>query len=188
MRRNGAGKSTLLRLIAGVLIPDEGDVTVWTGVAPLIALTGGYNAELAGRDNIRLIAGLHGMSEPEIDAAFDEIVDFSGIGGSTRHRVRALFIGHEGAARLFGRVPACANRSCSWTRCWQWVTRRFAPSARSASPSCSRAARPCSWCRTMKLRSQVLRERPLPGRIRSELRFDGPIDCVGCVRARSRDL
>ena len=46
--RNGAGKSTMLRLIAGVLIPDEGDVTVRAGVAPLIALTGGFEGELSG--------------------------------------------------------------------------------------------------------------------------------------------
>jgi ABC-2 type transport system ATP-binding protein len=78
--RNGAGKSTLLRLIAGVLIPDEGDVTVHAGVAPLIALTGGFEGELSGRDNIRLVSGLHGMSEAEIDDAFDEIVEFSEIG------------------------------------------------------------------------------------------------------------
>lgn len=79
--RNGAGKSTLLRLIAGVLIPDEGDVTVHAGVAPLIALTGGFEAQLTGRENIRLVAGLHGMSEAEIDDSFDEIVEFSEVGG-----------------------------------------------------------------------------------------------------------
>jgi ABC-2 type transport system ATP-binding protein len=78
--RNGAGKSTLLRLIAGVLIPDEGDVAVHAGVAPLIALTGGFEGELSGRDNIRLVSGLHGMSEAEIDDAFGEIVEFSEIG------------------------------------------------------------------------------------------------------------
>jgi ABC-2 type transport system ATP-binding protein len=78
--RNGAGKSTLLRLIAGVLIPDEGDVTVHAGVAPLIALTGGFEAQLTGRENVRLVAGLHGMSEAEIDDAFDEIVEFSEVG------------------------------------------------------------------------------------------------------------
>src|ERR1700759_1051831 len=72
--RNGAGKSALLRLIAGVLIPDEGDVVVRAGVAPLIALTGGFEGELSGRDNIRLVSGLHGMSEAEIDDASDDIV------------------------------------------------------------------------------------------------------------------
>src|SRR6476646_9419822 len=75
--RNGVGKSTLLSLIAGVLIPDEGVVTVRAGVAPLIAITGGFEGELTGRENIRLVSGLHGMSEKEIDEAFDDIVEFS---------------------------------------------------------------------------------------------------------------
>jgi ABC-2 type transport system ATP-binding protein len=75
--RNGAGKSTLLTLLAGTLVPDEGTVTVRAGVAPLIALTGGFVGELTARENIQLVAGLHGMSKKEISAAFDEIVDFS---------------------------------------------------------------------------------------------------------------
>jgi ABC-2 type transport system ATP-binding protein len=75
--RNGTGKSTLLSLIAGVLLPDEGRLEVKTGVAPLIALTGGFEGELTARENIYLVAGLHGMSRKEIEENFDEIVDFS---------------------------------------------------------------------------------------------------------------
>lgn len=78
--RNGQGKSTLLSLIAGVLLPDEGSVTVTEGVAPLIAITGGFEGELTARENIYLVSGLHGMTNAEIDEAFDEIVDFSEIG------------------------------------------------------------------------------------------------------------
>ena len=78
--RNGAGKSTLLSLIAGVLLPDEGEVTVRQGVAPLIQITGGFEDELTGRENIQLVAGLHGMSEKEIAQSFDEIVEFSEVG------------------------------------------------------------------------------------------------------------
>jgi len=77
--RNGAGKSTLLSLIAGVLIPDEGEVVVRAGVAPLIAITGGFENELSARDNIHVVAGLHGMSKAEIAESFDEIVDFAEI-------------------------------------------------------------------------------------------------------------
>ena len=44
---NGGGKSTLLKMIAGVLLPDEGSVTVNGGVAPLIELTGGFVGELS---------------------------------------------------------------------------------------------------------------------------------------------
>jgi ABC-2 type transport system ATP-binding protein len=78
--RNGQGKSTLLSLIAGVLLPDEGTVKVRAGVAPLIALTGGFVPELTARENIRLVAGLHGMTDPEIEDAFGEIVEFAEIG------------------------------------------------------------------------------------------------------------
>ena len=80
--RNGQGKSTLLSLIAGVLLPDEGSVTVRQGVAPLIAITGGFEPELSARENIYLVSGLHGMTNAEIEAAFDEIVDFAEIGDS----------------------------------------------------------------------------------------------------------
>jgi len=78
--RNGQGKSTLLSLIAGVLLPDEGTVTVRQGVAPLIALTGGFQPELTARENIWLVSGLHGMRNREIAEVFDEIVEFSELG------------------------------------------------------------------------------------------------------------
>ena len=76
---NGSGKSTLLKMIAGVLLPDEGDVQVGGGVAPLIELTGGFLGELSARDNIHLTAGLHGLSRSQIEERFDEIVDFAEI-------------------------------------------------------------------------------------------------------------
>lgn len=75
---NGSGKSTLLKMIAGVLLPDEGEVTVRGGVAPLIELTGGFVNELSARDNIYLTAGLHGLSKERIDAEFEDIVSFAG--------------------------------------------------------------------------------------------------------------
>ncbi|RIJ52817.1 ABC transporter ATP-binding protein [Clavibacter lycopersici] len=77
--RNGQGKSTLLKLVAEVLIADEGSIGVHAGVAPLIEITGGFVNDLTVRDNIYLTAGLHGMSKSEIDARFDEIIDFAEI-------------------------------------------------------------------------------------------------------------
>lgn len=78
--RNGQGKSTLLKLVAEVILPDEGSVEVHGGVAPLIEITGGFVNDLTVRDNVYLTAGLHGMTKPEIDARFDEIIDFAEIG------------------------------------------------------------------------------------------------------------
>jgi ABC-2 type transport system ATP-binding protein len=80
MGANGQGKSTLLRLIAGVLLPDEGSVTVNGGVAPLIELTGGLKSDLTARDNIALVAGLHGLSRSEVRKRFESIVEFAEIG------------------------------------------------------------------------------------------------------------
>jgi ABC-2 type transport system ATP-binding protein len=77
---NGQGKSTLLKLIAGVLLPDEGRVSVQGGVAPLIEVTGGFVGSLTARDNIWLTGGLHGLSKQEIEERFDEIVDFAEVG------------------------------------------------------------------------------------------------------------
>jgi len=77
--RNGQGKSTLLKLVAEVILPDEGSVSVHGGVAPLIEITGGFVPELTVRDNVYLTAGLHGMKRTEVDARFDEIIDFAEI-------------------------------------------------------------------------------------------------------------
>ncbi|RAZ31626.1 ABC transporter ATP-binding protein [Microbacterium sp. SMR1] len=78
--RNGQGKSTLLKLVAGVLLPDEGRVDVNGGVAPLIEITGGFVGDLTVRENVRLTAGLHGMSKAEVNRRFDDIIEFAEIG------------------------------------------------------------------------------------------------------------
>lgn len=79
--RNGQGKSTLLRLVAGVLLPDEGSVAVHGGVAPLIELTGGFVGDLTVRENVRLTAGLHGMPREEISRRYDHIIAFAELAG-----------------------------------------------------------------------------------------------------------
>lgn len=78
--RNGQGKSTLLKLVAGVLLADEGSVDVNGGVAPLIEITGGFVGDLTVRENVRLTAGLHGMSKAEVNRRFDDIIAFAEIG------------------------------------------------------------------------------------------------------------
>jgi ABC-2 type transport system ATP-binding protein len=78
--RNGQGKSTLLKLVAEVMLADEGRVEVNGGVAPLIEITGGFVDDLTVRDNVYLTAGLHGMRRDEITERFDEIIDFAEIG------------------------------------------------------------------------------------------------------------
>ncbi len=84
---NGHGKSTLLRLIAGVMIPDEGSVLLRGKVAPMIEVTGGFVGDLTVRDNIWLAAGLKGLSKRQISERFDEIVEWAEIG----HRLDTPF-------------------------------------------------------------------------------------------------
>ncbi|MCK2036334.1 ABC transporter ATP-binding protein [Microbacterium sp. SSW1-49] len=79
--RNGQGKSTLLRLVAKVLLPDEGTVAVNGGVAPLIEITGGFVGDLTVRENVRLTAGLHGMSRDEVSRRYDSIIAFAELHG-----------------------------------------------------------------------------------------------------------
>lgn len=74
---NGAGKSTLLKVVAGVLKPSTGRVTVRGRVAPLIELGAGFDMDLTGEENIYLNASILGLSRREIRAAFDSIVTFS---------------------------------------------------------------------------------------------------------------
>jgi ABC-2 type transport system ATP-binding protein len=76
--KNGTGKSTLLRLIAGVLIPDEGELAVHGAVAPLLELSAGFSGDLTGRENLHLVGSLHGLTRAQLKAKFDDIVEFAG--------------------------------------------------------------------------------------------------------------
>lgn len=77
---NGAGKTTLLKVVAGMLCPDRGEVNVAGRVSCLMELGTGFHPELTGRENIFLNAGLYGLSRDEIDARFNQIAEFAGIG------------------------------------------------------------------------------------------------------------
>lgn len=74
---NGAGKSTLLKVIAGVMKPTKGKVTVNGNICPMIELGAGFDMELTARENIYLNGAVLGYTKEFIDNKFDEIVDFS---------------------------------------------------------------------------------------------------------------
>jgi len=74
---NGSGKSTLLKCITGVLKPTSGQVVARGKMAALLELGAGFQPELSGRDNVYLNGAMMGLKRREIDAIFDEIVEFS---------------------------------------------------------------------------------------------------------------
>ena len=75
--RNGSGKSTLLKLISQIYTPDSGKITVNGSLVPFIELGVGFNPELTGRENVYLNGAMLGFSKSEIDAMYDEIVEFA---------------------------------------------------------------------------------------------------------------
>ena len=78
--RNGAGKSTILKMVTGVTYPTEGEITVNGQVCALLELSAGFDVEATGRENIRFKCSIMGMSNEEIDAVEEDIVEFADIG------------------------------------------------------------------------------------------------------------
>lgn len=79
--RNGSGKSTLLKLLAGIYNPDKGHIQVNGKLTPFIELGVGFNPELTGRENVFLNGALLGFNRKEMEAMYDEIVEFAELKG-----------------------------------------------------------------------------------------------------------
>jgi len=74
--RNGSGKSTLTKLLAGVYKTDTGSIDI-SGSTMLMNLGVGMSHELTARENIYVSGSVLGLKIKEIDAIFDEIIDFA---------------------------------------------------------------------------------------------------------------
>lgn len=75
--RNGSGKSTLLKIISQIYVPEKGKVTVNGKMVSFIELGVGFNPELTGRENVYMNGAMLGFTTEEIDAMYDDIVDFA---------------------------------------------------------------------------------------------------------------
>ena len=77
---NGSGKSTLLQMVAGIMHPSAGRVTVNGRVSALLELGSGFNLEFSGRDNVYLNGAILGLSKKQIDQRYSAIEEFAEIG------------------------------------------------------------------------------------------------------------
>jgi ABC-type polysaccharide/polyol phosphate transport system ATPase subunit len=76
---NGSGKSTLLKILARVMQPTAGRVTVEGRVGALIEIRAGMHPNLSGRENIFFTGSIMGLPRREVARRFDEIVAFAQI-------------------------------------------------------------------------------------------------------------
>lgn len=75
--RNGSGKSTLLKIISQIYVPEQGKVTVNGKMVSFIELGVGFNPELTGRENVYMNGAMLGFTTEEVDAMYDDIVEFA---------------------------------------------------------------------------------------------------------------
>ena len=67
----------MLKLIAGVMKPTQGNITVKGKISPLLALGAGFDPDYTGRENVFLYGAMLGYSKKFLESKFDEIVEFS---------------------------------------------------------------------------------------------------------------
>ena len=90
---NGSGKSTLLQMVAGILLPSAGDLSVNGRVSALLELGAGFNPEFSGRENVYLNGSILGLTTKQIDARYRAIEEFAEIGDFIRQPVKTYSSG-----------------------------------------------------------------------------------------------
>lgn len=101
--KNGAGKSTLLKMITGVVSPTSGSLEVNGKISSLLELGAAFNPELTGYENIYQHGQVMGLTNEQIEATKQDIINFADIGDHLYQPVKTYSSG------MFARLAfACA--------------------------------------------------------------------------------
>ena len=90
---NGCGKSTMLKLIARIIYPTGGRIETKGRISSLLELGAGFHPDMTGRENIHTNASIFGLSQREIEAKLDQIIEFSELGRAIDTPVRTYSSG-----------------------------------------------------------------------------------------------
>ncbi len=81
--RNGSGKSTLLSILSRVYLPTAGEARVHGRLVSLLELGAGFDAELTGEQNVFFNGVLLGLTQDEVAARYDKILEFAELDAAT---------------------------------------------------------------------------------------------------------
>lgn len=90
---NGCGKSTTLKLLTKIMYPDSGEIVMHGRISSLIELGAGFHPDMSGRENIYTNASIFGLTKKEVDARFNDIVEFSELADFIDNPVRTYSSG-----------------------------------------------------------------------------------------------
>jgi ABC-type polysaccharide/polyol phosphate transport system ATPase subunit len=91
--KNGAGKSTLLKILAKVINPTTGSISITGQVAPMIEIGAGFNSELTGRENILFYSALLDRDINKVKPRINEIINWAGIADHLDYQLRTYSTG-----------------------------------------------------------------------------------------------
>ncbi len=92
---NGSGKSTLLKMIAKVIKPTKGTMTIAGSVVPILELGVGFHPDLSVRENASVYGVIMGLRRSEIKSRLESVLGFAGLERFQDARLRTLSSGMQ---------------------------------------------------------------------------------------------